>query len=458
MNIRILLVAGSALALTACASLPQSAPPAVATPASLGADARTGVWPARDWWRAFGSSELDRLVLEAQTSSTDIAAAAARVVQAEAQTRVAGSALFPALDLGGDTARSGRGGGLGSNASFGLSGGASYELDFWGRNRADLASARQSLLASIYDQETVALTTTANVAQNYFAILSLRDRRAIAELNIANASRVLDLIEARVESGAATPLEVAQQRSFLAGQRAQVPVLEQQEIETRAVLATLLGRPSQGLTVAGRNLQAVRTPRVQAGLPAELLQRRPDIKRAEAQLAAADADVFAARAAFFPTIRLTGSSGVSSAALGTLFEGGNFAWNIAAGLTQPIFQGGRLTGLFDASRGRQQELVETYRGAVVSAFSDVDVALGAIRNVARREAQLAIQVREAQTAFELAEARYRAGAEDLVTILDAQRTLYSAQDALSQVRLARLQAIVDLYRALGGGWSAATAI
>lgn len=454
MNMRLILVAASALALAACASLPQSSAPAVAVPASFGAGERAGVWPERGWWRGFGSAELDRLIAEAETSSTDITAAAARVAQAEAQTRVTGSALFPSLDLGADAARSGRGGGAGSQAGFGLSGGASYELDFWGRNRANLASARESLRASIYDQETVALTTVSNVAQNYFAILSLRDRRAIANLNIRNAERVLSLVEARVESGAANALDVAQQRSFLAGQRAAVPLIEQQEIEARAALAILLGRPPQGLTVAGRNLSAVRTPRVTAGLPSELLQRRPDVKRAEAQLAAADADVFAARAAFFPSIGLTGSGGVSSAALATLFDGGNFAWNVAAGLTQPIFQGGRLTGLLDQSRGRQRELVENYRGAVVAAFSDVDVALGAIRNVARREAQLGVQVREAQTALNLAEERYRAGAEDLVTLLEAQRTLYSAQDALSQVRLARLQAIVDLYRGLGGGWSA----
>jgi len=443
-------------------------PAAFAQPAAPEAS----VWPAADWWRGFGSPELDGLVRAAELGNLDLAASAQRVLAAEAQARIAGAPLLPTLDGGLDASRrrtfgggsggntqvaglgnvAGTGGGASSRASYAASLSAGYEIDFWGRNRAGRDSAQASLAASRFDRETVALTVVSGVANTYLQVLSLRDRLAIAEANLAIAERVLAVVEARATGGAASPLELAQQRSVVFQQRSAIPPLVRQEREARAALAQLLGLPPEGFDIAGRGLAGLTAPAIAPGLPSELLARRPDIRRAEAQLAAAHADVAAARAAMLPGVRLTGSAGLSSSDLSVLLDSRSLLLNLAAGLTQPIFDGGRLAGQRDVSLARRQELVETYRSAVLTALIDVENALGALGNLAEQQGLQGQVVQQAQLALQLAEARYRAGAEDLLTVLDAQRTLYQAQDQYGQLDLARLQASVGLYRALGGGW------
>ena len=418
-------------------------------------------WPRVDWWHEFQSEELDRLIASAQSQNLDLAAAAARVMQAEGQARVAGSALLPSVNLNAGASQSGPLSGSSNTStrrSFSTELGASYELDFWGRNRANLSAAEASLAASQYDRETVALTVTASVASTYFQILSLRDRLVTARLNLENARGVLKITEARTNAGVVTPLDLAQQRAAVANQEASIPGLEQSERVARATLALLLGLPPQGFDVNTKTMADLAAPTVKPGMPSELLARRPDIRRAEAQLASADANIEAARAAFFPTISLSGSAGFASTALSTLFNPANAAYTIGASILQTIFDGGRLEGEFDTTVGRRQEIVANYRTVVITAFSDVDVALGAVATLAEEERQRRIAATQAAEAFRIAEVRYRAGVEDFISVLDAQRTLYSAQDQLSQTRLARLQAAVTLYRVLGGGWTDPTPV
>ena len=454
--------------LAGCATGSAPQPVRVEAPAQWASSgpAAAGVWPAPDWWRSFDSAELPALMASAQASNFDLGIAAARVVQADAQARIAGAALLPTVDFGADVARqrsgssSGRSGGAGGSSgsrwstSSGASLNASYEVDFWGRNRADVDAARASAAASRYGQQTVALTVTADVATTYFQILALRDRLAVARENLAAAERVLGVVEARANAGAVSPLDLAQQRAAIAGQRAAIPPLQQQERQAVYALAILLGRNPEGFDVRSTTMRNIALPSVAPGMPSELLNRRPDIRAAEAQLAAANADIHAARAAFFPRVQLNSSANIASLAISTILDPAGAALGLAASLTQPIFEGGRLRGGLELAQGRREELVHGYRRAVASAFSDVEVALVSVERAAEEEAFVQEQVTQARRALELAELRYREGAVDLLAVLDAQRTLFQAEDRLTQIRLARLQSAVGLFRALGGGWEA----
>lgn len=439
-------------------------PPAYKAPAESPPAAPTGqpaAWPDADWWRNFRAPALDAYMEAARKNNYDLAAAAARIVQADARARIAGAALLPTLDATADVSRSrsgtagtssssSRGRQASTNYSAGLI--ASYEIDFWGQNRAALQSAQAASLASRFDSETVALTVMSDVATTYFQILEFRDRYAIARENLANAERVMAVVDARAQSGATSALEVAQQRTVVAQQRASLPPLEQAMRQSENALAVLLGQTPESVIVNAGTLDSVAAPAIAAGLPSELLARRPDIQNAEAQLIGANADIKVARAAFYPNISLTGQYGYQSAALFSMFTGPGLFYSIAAGLTAPIFSGGRLEGQLELNKARYDELLQNYRKSIVSAFSDVENSLTITQQTAEQQRLQEDAVEQARIAFELADARYRAGAVDLLTVLDSQRTLFSARDQLAQVKSARLQGVVSLYRALGGGW------
>ncbi|MFN5569727.1 MAG: efflux transporter outer membrane subunit, partial [Bradyrhizobium sp.] len=283
-------------------------------------------------------------------------------------------------------------------------------------------------------------------------VLAAQDRIRTAERNIASATRVLDAIRERQKAGTGNDLDVAQQESVLANQKAAVPPLRQTLDQNVNALAVLVARSPEGIRVSGGSLDQIKTPRVTPGLPSELLTQRPDIRRQEAQLASATANVGSARAQFFPSIQLTGNGGYQSAALVSLFQPHAAFFSLAGSLTQPIFDGGRILGNFENAKARQDELLQTYRKTVIQAFTDVNNALFAIKQTTIR-LQLQRQVVAAsRRAFELSEQQLRAGTADIVTVLNTQLTLFQAEDALWQAQLARLQAFVSLYQALGGGW------
>lgn len=454
-------LAALATALSGCILTSDLPNPALDVPAAYQAprDAKAAT-PALDWWRGFRSRELTSLMEEAQTVNLDIAAAAARIRQADAQARIAGAALLPSLSGGANVSRSQSsgattGGGLATgreitNYSASLS--ASYQFDFWGQNRDALLAAEETANASRFDREVVALTAMAAVATAYFQVLAAQDRIRIANNNIANAQRVLDAIRQRMQAGTGTDLDVAQQESVVANQKAAVPALRQTLAQNAHALATLVSRPPERVRVIGGSLARITPPRVSPGLPSDLLTQRPDIRRQESQLASATANVGSARAQFFPNITLTGQGGYQSVALAALFTPQAAFYSLAAGLAQPIFDGGRIQGNFDLTRARQEELLQTYRKTVVSAFADVDNALVAVRQTNDRLRLQRDVVSASRRAFSLAEQQLRAGTIDIVTVLNTQLTLFQAEDALAQARLARLLAIVSLYQALGGGW------
>jgi NodT family efflux transporter outer membrane factor (OMF) lipoprotein len=329
---------------------------------------------------------------------------------------------------------------------------ASYEIDFWGKNRDAALAAVETASASRFDRDVVALTTLASVANAYFQVLASQDRIRVAERNIASAVRILDALKQRLSAGTGTDLDVAQQESVLANQRATVPPLRQTLAQNINALATLVARPPESVQVKGGSLNRITAPRVTPGLPSELLTQRPDIRRQEAQLASATANVGSARAQFFPSITLTAQGGYQSPALVALFQPQAAFFNLAGGLTQPIFDGGRILGNFETTRARQDELLQTYRKTVVSAFADVDNALIAVRQTAERLRMQREVVATSRRAFELSEQQLQAGTADIIIVLNTQLTLFQAEDVLAQAQLARLQAIVSLYQALGGGW------
>ncbi|MGO4475057.1 efflux transporter outer membrane subunit [Massilia sp. 2TAF26] len=409
-------------------------------------------WPDKNWWQRFGSPELTRLVDEGQSGNLELAGALARVRQAEAEARIAGVSLLPTATFYSDANRSVpiRSGSASTSADSGLQ--VSYEVDFWGKNKAGVASAEASLEANRFDRQTVALTVTSGIVSTYLQVLSLRDRLAVARGHVANAEHVLSLVQAQKNAGAASSLDLARQRSVVAQQKSDIPDLMQQEREAQSALAILLGKTPQTFSVGQKGLDTITLPEVSPGLPSELLSRRPDIRRAEASLAAANADVAVARANLFPSINLTGAMGTQSSALLSLLNAPNLLANVSASLIAPIFDGGRRKRERDLAIARKQELVQVYRATVIAALSEVDTALGQIRSLDEQRRLKTTELEEARQAYDLAEIRYKAGAEDLMTVLDTQRALSDVQNDMGKLKLKRLQATVSLYKALGGGW------
>ena len=415
----------------------------------------------QQWWTQFGSPQLDQLIEQARVGSFDLAAAIARVRQAQAETVVAGGSQLPTVTAGLNANRQKllRGNGYSQldadsdNSAvdyFNANLSASYEIDFWGGQRASRDSAQFALQASQFDQATVELTLLSSVASGYAQTLSLREQSRIAELNLANAQNVLKLVQTRFDSGSATALELAQQKSLVAAQQRQLPLVQQQAQDASISLATLLGRPVQQLPLSLEHFDQLSWPTIDAGVPSELIKRRPDIARAEAQLAAAQANVTVARAAMLPTVTLSAEIGSGADLAADILR--NPFYNLTAGLVAPIFNNGRLGAQRDKATARQEELLETYRSTIINGFADVEKALNSIRGLDQQRQWQGEELQQAQIAFDIAQSRYQAGAEDLLTVLETQRTLYAAQDSNVQLRLSRLQASIALYKALGGGW------
>jgi len=466
MRARDLLLTVMLPALAACSLAPEYRRPAVAVPSAWSesavnvppAAAAEGLspWPNADWWQGFRDPALSTLVETARRNNADLATALARVVQADAQVRVAGAGLWPTLGVAADVGRDWRDSGRGQNGSMSYGAGltASYQVDLFGAVRSGVDAAQLAAELSRFDRETVALSVISGVAGTYFQVLQFRNRLTVAERNLEIAESVLRLVETRVREGAASPLDLYQQRTAVAGQRAAIPPLRTQERSSANALSTLLGEVPGVTTADDAWLLEIAPPPVAPGLPSDLLNRRPDIRTAEARLQAANARIGVARAAYFPTLELTGRNGYASTVLAGVFDPVGTTYGVAVGVAQTLFDGGRREGQVEVAQAQRDELVASYRQSVLAAFADVETALTTAANAETREALQFDAVEQAREAYRLAEARYREGATDLLAVLDAQRSLYQAEDQVVQARFERLQAAVDLFSALGGGWAA----
>ncbi len=440
--------------------------------AEAAATAAPAAWPDPAWWRGFGSPELDALMAAAIAANQNIAVAVAQLRQADAQVRITGASLLPAVNLTQQAVRqqttvsTGTAGFAFPGAparkpirkfasnSLALSG--SYEVDFWGKNRAATEAARQTREATLFNVGVVTITTEASVANTYFTLLAAQEQLAIQQANLATAERVLGVIRARLGVGTATGLEVAQQETVAAQLRAQTPPLVQAVEQNRNALAILVGRPPAAVAVEGGGLGRLTMPAVAPGMTAEVLVRRPDVLLAEANLAAANANVVAARAQLLPSVVLTGSGGFQSLAIESLVTPGSAVFSLAAGLTQPIFRGGALVGQARLTEAQAQELLASYRQAILLALQDTEDAAVALRQTTEQEALQLEAVRSAERAYAISESQLRAGTVDLLTLLNTQGALFNARNLLVTARLDRLQAAVGLFRALGGGWNTPT--
>jgi multidrug efflux system outer membrane protein len=408
--------------------------------------------PALDWWRGFRSGELTALMEAAQIYNLDIAVAIAQIVQADAQVGISGAPLFPSL-TGTGTAERFKDPGVPPASQYSLGLTASYMVDFWGKNRATLYAAEESATVARYNREVVTLTTIVTVADTYFQILAAQDELRVARRNLAAAERILVLIKQQFAGGTASQLDVSQQEALVSTERAAIPPIEvtlRQNIDT---LAVLVARAPADFNINGGGMAQISIPRVTPGLPSELLYQRPDVRQAEAQLASSNFSVEAARAAFFPQIQLTAQSGVQSAALASLFGPGAWYYTLAAGLTQPLFDGFLLESQLKQAKGVQLQYLQAYRKAVLSAFSDVEKALVALSQSIRQERLQAEAVTNSRKAFDVSETQLRAGTVNLITVLQTQQTLLTAENTLAQVRLTKLLAASSLFQALGGGWT-----
>jgi outer membrane protein, multidrug efflux system len=419
--------------------------------------------PALDWWRGFRSAELTSLMDASQIYNLDIAVAIAQIEQADAQVGISGAPLLPTV-TGTGTAEQVHNSSSGLSGAGGVGGGttfsqyslgltASYMIDFWGKNRATLFAAQETATASRYNRDVVTLTTIVTVANTYFQILAAQDELRVARRNLAAAERILTLIKQQFNGGTASQLDLSQQEALVSTERAAIPPLEITLKQNIAALALLLARAPANFTVTGGTMTQIVIPRVTPGMPSELLNQRPDIRLAEAQLASSNFSVEAARAAFFPQITLTAQTGVQSAALASLFGPGAAFYSLAAGVTQPIFDGFLLESQLKNAKGLQLQFLQAYRKAVLSAFTDVEKALVALAQSTLQERLQAQAVADSRKAFEVSETQLRAGTVNLITVLQTQQTLLTNENNLVLVRLTKLLAASSLFQALGGGWN-----
>jgi NodT family efflux transporter outer membrane factor (OMF) lipoprotein len=434
-------------------------PPAPAVPPAFEQPAESGgaPWPDGTWYHGFGSQELDSLVALAQDNGLDVVAAAARVKQADARARQAGAALLPQVDAVGTVTRfaGGAHGATGHETDWSALISASYEVDFWGKNRAASNSAKALANASRADLTTVRITLSNAVATSYFQVLSLRERIALARLNLEAAQGILHFTEARYDAGSIGAAELAAQRAAVATSELIIPQLQQQEVEALGALALLVGHTPEGFTVVGDRLEALAEPPLAAGLPSELLRRRPDLITSEYDLQAAHADLIVARAALFPSLNLTASGGMASPAVSAVVNVlAGTGWSVTTGATlvQSIFDSGRRRAVIQEATAKQEELVARYTGSILSALLDVEKALAAIHYLELQKEPQQRNVDQSELASQGAQLRFREGTGEYLAVLESQRTLFAAREQLSQYKLARLQALLGLCKALGGGW------
>ncbi|HZQ39360.1 MAG TPA: efflux transporter outer membrane subunit, partial [Rhizomicrobium sp.] len=384
---------------------PGDLPPSFTAPS----DKSAPVWPKAAWWAGFGSDELTPLEETAQKENLDIAQAAARVLQAEANDGVALSALFPTLGANIGVNRSGGNSRIPrATTAFNAGLTANYQQGFFGTQYFQLQAAREDLRAARYAAAVTGISISSQVADEYFSILAFRERIALANANIAAAKRILAITQAKVNSGVSSNLELAEQQALLAQQESTLPGLIESEKEARYSLAILLGRAPEGFDIKAQNLDGIVAPSVQPGLPSELLLRSPGVAQAEAQLYAQHANVDAARSLYFPSLNLTGDAGYGpSSSLSNLFNAGSFVWSIGASVAQTIFDGGRIHAQNDSARAQQQELIAAYRKAVFSAFQDVETSLGTVKSTTDQLALVDTQTRADAEAFRISELQYR---------------------------------------------------
>lgn len=441
------------LGLAGCSLIPEYQRPSVPLPAQWSPQTTQTENPVPDaWWTTFASPALDDLVAQALAANQDLAAAVARIRQARAAAMIAGADQWPQVDATLSTTDTRRNSGGNSNFSTTNQSGTrstaqlavAYELDLFGRVAATREAARSRVTASQFDLHALRLLTSADAAQAAINLAATRERLRLAQANLDAARAVLAVLEAQLAAGRVSALERDQQRTVVATTEASLAALAQTEAGYRNQLALLTGAATPAFHAPDVDWSTLALPEVTPTVPAVLLTRRPDLRRAEADLMAAGADIGAARAALYPSVQIGLDRAWTRSPAATLTT-------LSASVLAPLFRGGALRGEVTRTEARREELVANYRQAVLTAYREVSDALDAQHQGALRSAALDQAALAARAAYEGARARFDAGAVDYAVLLDAQRSLISAEDAAASARLDRFTAAVSLYRALGGG-------
>ena len=454
MKVRVLVLA-LALALAGCAMGPQPAPPStLVTPAQWRTPSAAGVVVERAWWRAFGDPVLDQLVRDAQARNGDVRVARSRLQEYQARVRIAGSAQLPALDLSAGPGRSRSIGPFGTPVDVtALSGQveASYELDLYGRLASLTSAARYELKSDEALEAATLLAVAANTASGYLNLRSLDAQLDLARATLAARQRSFDLAKRQFEVGYSSRLDQSQAEAELHTTAAVVPQLQRAIGQQENALSVLTGA-SLGTIPRGTRLLDLRPPAIAAGLPSELLRRRPDIAQAEATLASLDARLAAARDQLLPSIKLTASAGVFAYSLGPLLHSPYELWSFGGSVLAPLFDGDRLRAQAEIAGTVRDRAVYSYETVVRTAFAETDNALSAVQRLNEQlNEALARQVASSEV-LRVAHNRYANGYASYLEELDAQRNAFAADNNVLQLRASVLAAHVDLYRALGGGW------
>ncbi len=468
-NMKLVTLAVIAALLSGCQSIwPDYLRPKVAVPAQYSettdqAKDQANSPISNTWWTLYQDPVLDDLVAKALANNTDIKLAAAHIEEADAVMREVGAALFSEVDLDAGASRS-RVTELGGNPvitnprnNYIAQLGTSFEIDFWGKFRRAKESARAQALSSRYAKDTVALSLSGLVASNYLVLRSVESQIAVTQDNLKSRDDSLALTKRRLEGGIASALDVHQAEVASANLSAQLAELTRLRAITLHQLAVLTGTLDLNVATADIKILPI-PPTPPAGLPSSLLEARPDVQQAEEQMIAADANIAVAKAALYPSISLTASLGGESLELGDILKSAARIWTAGLSLSLPIFDSGRLNSKVDQASAKQKQVLASYEAAVQNAFREVNDALINLRQYTEREAALNRSREAAKKALDVSENRYQSGYSAYLDVLDAQRVYNDAALAFIQSRQARLVATVDLFKALGGGWSANTAL
>jgi multidrug efflux system outer membrane protein len=429
------------------AQQPTTSKPTTAATASLGDE---------KWWEVFQDTELQGLIRSALKNNYDVRIAATRVLQAQAQLGITRADQLPTLSAGG-AINSQQSPKIGPIPSYELTQGqvtasAAWNLDFWGKYRRATEAARATLLANEWAQKQVIATLVASLATDYFQLRQLDLELEIAKRTLSSRRDSLQLTQTLEQHGISSLLDVRQSEQLVYTAGTQVPDLERQVGQLENAISILLGNNPGDVPRGLKLTEQPHLPEVPAGVPSALLERRADIREAEANLIAANAEIGVARAAYFPQISLTGSAGFESPALTNLFTGPAGLWNMTAGITQPIFEGGRLKNNVRFAKAQHEQLLLTYQQTIQGAFRDVSNALIAYQKNREFRIQQQQLFESAQDAAHLSEVRFKAGTTDYLEVLTNETNSFSAELGLAQAQGNELVALVQVYQALGGGW------
>jgi len=440
--------------LSSCSLNSETPKPEIAIPDNWRALSQTDpVVIAKDWWKSFNSKELNGLIEQALENNTELNSGIYKVEQARAVLKKTNADLLPSVDSSiGATASMSNPTNGGSNGSRNYSAGISiaYEVDLFGSNKAQSDMAKKNIEIREYELESLKLVVMADVASNYFTLINLRERLAIADTHLNNVKKIKDIIKSRRDEGLDSDIEVAEQKSAVASAKSSRASILEQIKNTENALSVLVGEVPAKITTNVKSLSDISIPEIKPDMPSRILEQRPDMRIAESNLYIADANIAVARAALFPSFSLTSSWSIATK---SFTNPSSTALSLVSAVSVPLFKGWSLEAGVEQATAEQKELAENYKQTVLEALQEVEDSLIAVKTDRKKEKYSRISLQNTNKIYDLNNKKYESGAIDYQTLLSHHNSKLSAEDSYLQSRLDYIKSIVTLYKALGGGWS-----